>query len=301
PMVGEKELSRLLDAARTLFDWQGGEITCEVNPGSGYPVGVEGLAKMGVNRISVGLQSSHAQELSLLGRTHTAKDVERLLNQAVTQGISNYSVDLMWGIPEQTVASALESVDFALSLNPTHISAYMLKVEQDTPFGKMGDQLILPSEDTVCEIYEQSCAALEEGGLSRYEISNFAKKGFESKHNCKYWNCEETLGLGPAAHSFMEGERFYYPRDIQGFMAGTSPVEDGTGGDFAEYAMLQLRMSQGLRQKACMERFGHGIPDKMLAKAKPFVSHGLMVADPIGLRMTLKGNLVSNAILAAIL
>ena len=301
PMLGEKNLARLLDAARTLFDYQGGEITCEVNPGAGYPVDVTALAKMGVNRISAGLQSAKEQELRLLGRNHTPDDVKRLIAQAGEAGITNCSVDLMWGIPAQTVESARQSVDFACSLNPTHISAYMLKVEEGTPFGKMGSKLVLPTEDTVCDIYLSCCKALEEQGFSRYEISNFAKAGKESNHNLKYWNCEETLGLGPAAHSFMEGKRFYYPRDLQGFIKGRPPVDDGEGGDFTEYAMLQLRLAQGLQQEKCMERFGHEIPLSLIQKAKPFVHHGFMTLDEKGLRFTLQGNLVSNTILAEIL
>lgn len=301
PMLGEKGLSRLLDAARTLFHFEQGEITCEVNPGKGYPVSVKALAQMGFNRLSVGLQSSNEKELQALGRTHTAEDVKELLHQAKTVGIDNCSVDLMWGIPHQTVESALESVAFACELEPTHISAYMLKVEEGTPFGTMGSRLVLPSEDTVCEIYETCCNALEEKGYHRYEISNFAKQGRMSKHNMKYWDCDETLGIGPGAHSFMEGKRFYYPRDLQGFINGNSPVEDGEGGDFTEYAMLQLRLAKGLQQTLCRQRFGHSIPTKMIEKAKPFVSHGLMELDENGLRFTLQGNLVSNTILAEIL
>lgn len=301
PMLGEEGLSKILETAKECFSWEGGEITCEVNPGRGYPTRVEGLARMGVNRISVGLQTAHSEELACLGRTHSPEDVQGLMERAKQAGISNCSVDLMWGIPHQTVASALESARFAMALEPAHISAYMLKVEQDTPFGKMGEQLVLPGEDTVCEIYEQCCALLESGGFHRYEISNFAKNGMESKHNKKYWNCEETLGIGPAAHSFMEGKRFYYPRSIEEFLAGKPPVSDGEGGDFAEYAMLQLRLTDGLQREECIRRFGFEIPQNILIKAEPFVAHGFMTLDEKGLRFTLKGNLVSNVILAELL
>lgn len=301
PMLGEKGLSRLLEAAVRLFRFEQGEITCEVNPGKGYPVSVKALANMGINRLSVGLQSSNPQELKALGRTHTPEDVKALIYEANAAGITNCSVDLMWGIPHQTVESAWASVAFACDLKPTHVSAYMLKVEEGTPFGRMGNNLVLPEEDTVCEIYETCCNALDERGFHRYEISNFAKTGMESKHNKKYWDCEETLGIGPGAHSFMEGKRFYYPRDLQGFLQGNSPVDDGEGGDFTEYAMLQLRLTKGLQHALCKKRFGHSIPNEMIEKAKPFVTHGLMELDEQGLRFTLKGNLVSNTILAEIL
>ena len=275
------------------------EITCEVNPGEGYPTSVEDLANLGVNRLSVGLQSAVEAELATLGRKHTPQDVKNLLACAKAAGITNTSVDLMWGIPRQTVESALQSVAFVTALNPTHISAYMLKIEEGTPFGKNPPPL--PEEDTVCAIYETCCEALERAGYPRYEISNFAKIGFESKHNCKYWNCQNTLGIGPAAHSFVEGKRFYFPRDLQAFMQGCNPVDDGAGGDFTEYAMLQLRLSKGLQQQECLQKFGHSIPKDLLDKAQPMIDHGLMTYDGNTLCFTTKGNLVSNEILARIL
>lgn len=300
PMLGKEGLSSILSAAQRAFPFsQQAEITCEMNPGAGYAASVEELAAMGVNRLSVGLQSALPAELAALGRRHSPEDVRELLMRARRAGIANCSVDLMWGIPGQTPASALQSVDFALSLQPTHISAYLLKLEPDTPFGK--DPPPLPEEETVCEIYERCCERLEQAGFLRYEISNFARAGFESRHNLKYWNCDETLGIGPAAHSFMEGKRFFYPRDLKGFLQGAAPVPDGTGGDFTEYAMLQLRLRKGLQIARCRERFGHGLPEKMVQNAEPMVRHGLVQLDEQGLRLTLQGNLVSNEILAQLL
>ncbi len=299
-MMPKEGLGLILQAIRTYFAvTDDAEITCEVNPGEGYPTSVEALADLGVNRLSVGLQSAVATELAVLGRKHTPNDVKVLLDRAKAAGIHNTSVDLMWGIPHQTVASALQSVDFALALNPTHISAYMLKIEEGTPFGKNPPPL--PDEDTVCEIYETCCNAMEQAGYPRYEISNFAKVGYESRHNLKYWNCENTVGIGPAAHSFVDGKRFYYPRDLQAFVQGCEPVDDGVGGDFAEYAMLQLRLASGLQQQDCMEKFGHPIPKELLTKAKPMIDHGLMTYDGNALCFTTKGNLVSNEVLATIL
>ncbi len=299
-MMPKEGIYRILQTIRTHFAVSDlAEITCEVNPGEGYPTTVEDLADLGVNRLSIGLQSAVEEELVLLGRRHTPHDVKDLLARTKAAGITNTSVDLMWGIPQQTVASALQSVDFALSLQPAHISAYMLKVEAGTPFGKKPP--VLPDEDTVCDIYETCCNAIELAGYPRYEISNFAKIGFESKHNCKYWNCENTLGIGPAAHSFVDGKRFYYPRDLQAFMQGCAPVDDGVGGDFTEYAMLQLRLATGLRSTECEKRFGHPIPKDLLTKVNPMIDHELMTFDGNALCFTTKGNLVSNEILATIL
>jgi oxygen-independent coproporphyrinogen-3 oxidase len=299
-MLKKEDLSLIIQQAKTSFGLTDeAEITCEVNPGKGYAVSVEELAQIGVNRLSVGLQTALSDQLQILGRTHTKEDVAELFARARRVGIHNLSVDLMWGIPEQTVESALQSVDFVLSLNPTHVSAYLLKIEPNTPFGKHPPKL--PDEDTVCEIYEACCQRLEKAGFPRYEISNFAKEGFESRHNLKYWNCENTLGIGPAAHSFVNGKRFYYPRDLQGFLQGNPPIDDGEGGDFTEYAMLQLRLAKGLQSAACENRFGYAIPEEILRKAKPLVEHGLMTFDGNALCLTTKGNLVSNEILATIL
>ncbi len=299
-MMPSEGLATILQAVRDHFTvTDRAEITCEVNPGEGYPTTVEELAAMGINRLSVGLQSAVEQELTLLGRKHNSYDVKTLLARAKKAGITNCSVDLMWGIPHQTVESALQSVEFALSLEPTHISAYLLKIEQGTPFGKTPPAL--PDEDTVCDIYELCCDRLERAGFPRYEISNFARAGFASRHNLKYWNCDNTLGIGPAAHSFVEGKRFYYPRDLQGFLQGNSPMDDGVGGDFTEYAMLQLRLASGLKHTECERRFGHSIPEELLQKAMPMVQHGLMTYDGQALCLTTKGNLVSNELLADIL
>ncbi len=300
PMLGADGIEAVIHAARDAFDLAPtAEITCEMNPGSGYPATVEQLAAVGVNRLSIGLQSALPDELTALGRRHSPQDAATLVARAKAAGIGNISLDLMWGIPGQTVASALQSLAFALSLAPTHISAYMLKIEPDTPFGRQPP--VLPDEQTVCEIYETCCEQLEQAGYPRYEISNFARPGFESRHNLKYWNCEETLGLGPAAHSFMEGKRFYYPRDLAGFMAGNPPQDDGAGGDFTEYAMLQLRLRSGLRETACRLRYGHPIPLAMRQTAESLARHGLMSVDRDGIRLTTKGNLVSNEILARLL
>ncbi len=299
-MMPPEGLELILCAARKWFELDAtAEITCEVNPGDGYPTKVDDLKALGINRLSVGLQSAVPKELAALGRTHTPQDVACLLQRAQQLGLTNCTVDLMWGIPEQTLESALKSVAFACGLQPTHISAYLLKIEPQTKFGKTPP--VLPEEDTVCDIYERCCEELERAGFPRYEISNFARPGMKSRHNLKYWNCDETLGIGSASHSFVEGKRFYYPRNLQRFLCGELPIDDGPGGDFTEYAMLQLRLTDGLQASECEKRFGHAIPQQLLQKAGVLIAHGLMVYDGFSLRLTTKGNLVSNEILATIL
>ena len=145
------------------------------------------------------------------------------------------------------------------------------------------------------------CETLEENGIMQYEISNFSKKGYESRHNLKYWHCEEYLGLGPSAHSFLDGKRFYYDRDFESFMNGNSPIDDGLGGDFTEYAMLNLRLVEGLNEDKVLKRFGHNIPKEIYDKSQIFIDNGYMTKKQNGLALTRKGFLMSNTILSEIL
>ena len=145
------------------------------------------------------------------------------------------------------------------------------------------------------------CETLENNGIMQYEISNFAKNGFESQHNLKYWRCEEYLGLGPSAHSFLDGKRFYYDRNFNEFMNGNSPIQDGFGGDFTEYAMLVLRLVEGLDENKVFEKFGYNIPNELYEKSKIFIDNGYMTNEDNTLKLTRKGFLLSNSILAKIL
>ncbi len=296
-------LAALKEAAEAAFPLiNGAEITCEYNPGEGFAASPADLAAMGFNRLSVGMQSAVEGELKALGRLHTAAEVKETVRRARAAGFANLSLDCMWGVPGQTVQSALDSLEFALSLEPTHLSAYLLKIEPNTPFGRLGDRLQLPDDETVCAIYERCCERLEGAGYRRYEISNFALPGYESRHNCKYWHCDETLGIGPAAHSFLAGRRFYFPPSVHDYLAGRSPVDDGPGGDFTEYAMLQLRLREGLQFAECRRRYGEGFPPpELVRRAETLARRELVTVDETGVRLTVQGNLVSNAILAELL
>ncbi|MBR4282698.1 MAG: coproporphyrinogen III oxidase, partial [Clostridia bacterium] len=192
------------------------------------------------------------------------------------------------------------SIDFLAFLEPTHISAYILKIEHDTYFGKNTPQN-LPDEELCADLYEKAVEILGEKGYYQYETSNFAKKGYESKHNLKYWHCEEYLGLGPSAHSFIDGKRFYYSSKIHDFISGDYPIPDGDGGEFEEYAMLCLRLAEGLIFENIKERFNIDIPQSMIDNAKVLSKIGLVILDDIGIRLTPKGQLVSNAVIGKLL
>lgn len=301
-LIGGELLAELIGSARELFSIpDGSEITVECNPSSCSEALFRQLADAGVNRISLGMQSAVDGERKKLGRRSGREDVERCIVWAKSAGIENISLDFMLGVPGQTVASAAETVAFCAQAGVTHVSGYLLKLEEGTPFYARADKLALPDEEVSCQIYESACSGLEQAGFVQYEISNFAKPGYESRHNLKYWNDEEYLGIGPAAHSFMDGKRFYNPRDIDSFLAGEEPVPDGTGGDFEEYAMLRLRLRDGLRESGVRARYGHPIPAELHTRARELAENGLAVCDATGIRLTRAGFLLSNSAIAYLL
>lgn len=299
-VLGAEKLGKIVKSASP-FLTENAEITVECNPYALSADFFKELAQSGVNRISMGLQSANDGERRSLGRLSNAETVKNAVCNAQNAGISNISLDVMLGVPHQTEKTLSETLDFCLSLGVPHISAYILKLEEGTWFYKNQSSLSLPCDDAVADFYLQTCETLEKNGIMQYEISNFAKPKFQSRHNLKYWNCEEYLGLGPAAHSFLGGKRFYFERDLNAFLRGAKPAFDGDGGDFTEYAMLRLRLSAGLLNSETKKRFGHSIPDEIIKKSAFFADNGFMELSSDGLRLTKKGFLLSNSILAEIL
>ena len=300
-VLGAKNLEALVNACDSGFLTDNAEITVECNPYGLDEDFFKTLYECGVNRLSFGLQSAIDSERRILGRLSDRNQVENAVKTAQKVGFKNITLDVMLGIPEQTEKSLQETLDFCISLGVPHISAYMLKLEENTHFYKNQDKYNFPDDDLTADLYLQMCEALENQGIMQYEISNFAKNGFESRHNLKYWHCDEYLGLGPSAHSFLDGKRFYYDRDFKSFMNGNSPIQDGLGGDFTEYAMLNLRLIEGLNENKVLERFGHSIPKEIYEKSKIFIDNGYMRKNENGLALTRKGFLMSNTILAKIL
>ena len=215
-VIGAKRLCTLLNKAKEHFKvLDNAEITCEVNPESGKIIDFDLMKAAGFNRISVGLQSAVENELKALGRIHTAEEAKITAKRSVEAGIDNISFDLMMGIPYQTSETLKQSISFCAECNVTHISSYLLKVEKGTKFYTMRDKLPLSDDDIQADLYLNAVTELEKLGYEQYEISNFAKPGFEGRHNINYWKCGEYIGIGPSAHSFFDGKRFYYGRSMQ--------------------------------------------------------------------------------------
>lgn len=297
-LLGGKRLANLIDGVNKNFRLENPEITVECNPSSACDTFFKEIKSVGANRISLGMQSAVSEERKALGRSGTSESVKSAVISAKNAGIDNISLDLMLGVPHQTGESLHKSISFCVDMGVQHISAYMLKIEEGTPFFKNRENLILPDEDETCDLYLQTCEELERAGFMQYEISNFSLPGFESRHNLKYWNAEEYLGLGPSAHSFVDGKRFFYPRDRRAFTENPTDVSDGSGGDFAEYMMLRLRLSDGLREDLTRERFGFSIPESVRAAAEKYVGYGYLKSDNEKICFTRDGFLLSNPIIA---
>ena len=300
--LGADNISEIMSHIRRSPDC---EATLECNPSdTGRENSVfdfEKIAECGINRISMGLQSANDCERASLGRLSGCKEVETSIKRIHAAGINNISLDLMLGIPRQTEESLRNSIEFCKISGAKHVSAYILKIEEGTPFFSKKNFLSLPDEDKTCDFYLQAVSQLAECGYNQYEISNFSLSGFESRHNLKYWQCEEYLGLGASAHSFVDGKRFFYERSIDDFINGVSPVADGDGGDEEEYIMLALRLSEGLIFENFKNRFGHSVSERIICKAKELEKHGLVTVSDSAISLTVNGFLVSNSVISSLI
>ncbi|MBO7274223.1 MAG: radical SAM family heme chaperone HemW, partial [Clostridia bacterium] len=281
------------------------EITAECNPITGQRELFARMRAAGINRLSIGLQSAHEKELKALGRLHSFDTFATCFADARAAGFDNISVDVMSGIPYQTPESRKETLQKVLALGPEHISSYDLIIEAGTPFARKRATLSLPDEEAARQMYLEGIAFLAENGYTQYEISNFAKPGFESRHNLKYWNCAEYLGFGVAAYSDFGGVRFGNSRDMEAYIAGLDITEEKETPDkeerVDEYVMLRFRLCEGVDVRTFEERFGISFEETYGKKLIPFVSEGLVCKKEGRYFLLPKGMLVSNMILSEIL
>lgn len=275
-----------------------------VQPPFGAWAGAFHPAGGGVNRLSFGMQSADDGQLRRLGRLHTAADVVSAVETARGCGFAHFSLDLMLATPGQTPADIDRAVGLCGRLGAEHVSAYLLKIEPGTPFDRQGVAAACPDEEGQAAAYLHAAGSLEAGGWRQYEISNFAREGRVARHNLKYWDCREYLGMGPSAHSFVNGRRFYFPRDLRGFLASggdfSRAVDDGPGGDAEEYLMLRLRLSEGVRWDRTRGPLSRLWREKSARKARR-IPGGLITLDSDGLRLTAEGFLLSNAVIGELL
>ncbi len=282
----------------------GAEVTVEANPATAGREKLSFLRTLGVNRLSIGVQSLNDNELCALGRVHNAEDAYRFFEDARASGFHNINVDLMYGIPLQTEQSFSKTLDGVLTLVPEHISAYSLIVEEGTPFFEKKEKLPLPSEDVEDALHTLLLSRLEMAGYTHYEISNFAKSGFSCRHNLHYWRSEPYLGFGAAAYSYFNGARYGNTRNIAAYMKDShdavTECETPNAKELAyEYIMLAFRLREGVDTDVYKKRFGVTIEEKYASLIRRFTEEGLMQKSGNRLFLTERGMRLSNTVLVA--
>lgn len=299
----ERLLGSVLDSGRVTSD---AEITMEANPGTVSPDKLLRLRRAGVNRLSLGAQSFSDALLRSLGRIHCAADTADAVAMARDAGFDNLNLDLMYALPGQTLADWRETLDEAVSLRPEHLSAYSLIVEPGTPLHADVERgaARLPDEDETMALQRETVRRLTAGGYGRYEISNYAQAGFECRHNLVYWNRGDYLGLGCAAHSLMDGERFENPRSLEEYLAGGRRLnrETLTKTDaMEETLMLSTRTTRGMELRAYATNFGVDFERTHEKKLRRLVQLGLIRLEDGFLRLTEKGMELQNAVVVELM
>ncbi len=285
------------------------EISLEVNPGCADFEKLCAYYSYGINRISIGLQTVHKNELKILGRTHNFAKFLSTYNAARLAGFSNINVDLMYGIPSQSKQSFIESLRAVLSLAPEHLSVYSLILEDGTPLAQISSTLDIPDDDAVYEMYTECNTILSEHGYSHYEISNYATHGYECRHNLKYWQSGEFLGFGLSAYSYFDGVRFgnfgareniddiYRYTNAKAVPRCHSELVDEEA-RISDFIMLALRTKYGVNYEAFKKSFSCDFKDKHKALITKYTELKLAVDNGEAFYLNDSGMFLSNTIIA---
>ena len=307
---GEKRLRELLRLIGKRFDLaKDAEITVECNPDSVDLKMLQALRRAGVNRLSLGVQSACDRELQSLHRPHDFQQAAQAVALARKAKFQNLSLDLIYGLPGQELADWQDTVEQVLALKPEHLSCYGLKVEEGTPLDyrvSRGEKL--PDDDAQADMYLWTVERLEKEGYRQYEISNFARSGFQSRHNLKYWMGRPYIGFGPGAHSDFGGRRYSFVRDLEGYISGV--LEGGTVIDSSdliparergsEYLMLRLRTTRGIEEWEYRREFFLDF-DPIEQKLEDYERHGWAERHERRWNLTPKGFLISNQLIGDLL
>lgn len=303
-VLNAEQITRVCAVVRDNFVIDGDvEWSIEVNPGTVEDSKIKAMLIGGINRVSVGVQSFNNKELAAVGRIHNDKTAYDTVMKLSKAGFTNISIDLMESLPYQTAESFAYSLKKAVELPIKHISVYSLIIEEGTPLKEKYDRGIYcePDEDTDRDMYAYTARFLKQYGFERYEISNYAKAGFESRHNIKYWQCEEYIGAGLAAHSYYRGRRYSNTTDLEKYMSGdfrSGEEEELTENDkMSEFMMLGLRMMRGIDTAEFEKRFGKSFYEVYGKTAARFEKLGLLEYCGDFCRLTEKGIDVSNSVM----
>lgn len=310
-ILNVRQMQRLLEGIHTTFslDSTAVEFTMEANPGTTEPEKLRVMKQGGVNRLSFGVQSFQDELLQAIGRVHDVKDVYTSINDASQVGFNNISIDLMFGLPRQTVSMVEQSLDKALALDLPHYSLYSLKLEENTLFHALyqKNQLPLPNEDEEYTMYKRIRERLLQAGYKQYEISNFAKPGRESKHNITYWKNQPYLGIGAGAHGYNDGVRHMNFKGVQAYIdrvnSGILPRKEVVKVSRAEamedFMMVGLRMLDGISGKDFLNQFGVKIERVFGTVIHRLLKKDLLIRTRDGYKLTEQGLLFGNEVFAA--
>ena len=284
-----------------LKDFENIEVTIEVNPGTVNKEKLQVYKKIGINRLSIGLQETHNELLKSIGRIHTYEEFIKTYKLARKIGFNNINVDLMIALPNQTIQDIKENLENITKLNPEHISVYSLILEEGTPFyNKYNENKIkLPDEELERNMYWYVKNTLENNGYMHYEISNFSKKGFESKHNMNCWNQEEYLGFGLAAHSYNNRIRYSNTNSIEEYIKGSNKIihEEQTLEDMQkEYMLLGLRKIEGINIQKFKNKFAQNPIFIFKEQLNKLVDEELIIVDGNEIKLTNKGLDLANIV-----
>jgi oxygen-independent coproporphyrinogen-3 oxidase len=322
-LLSPADIGRVVDACRDALGLSAdAEVTVEGNPGTVDLAELRALRRAGVNRLSLGVQSLHDDELALLGRIHTAAEAVQAYEWARSAGFENINLDLIFGVPNQPLAAWQATLERTLALCPEHLSLYSLIVEEGTPLAERitCGRLPAPEDDLAADMYELAEALLDEAGYGQYEISNWARRdgqatagltlpAYACRHNIKYWRNEPYLGVGVAAHSYDGQSRYANTADVGMYIAriqaGQSAMESSeqptNEQQMGETMMLGLRMNQGVTWEGFRRRFNVDMRAVYREEIDEFVELGLLAADEQGVRLTPRGRLLGNQVFAAFL
>lgn len=303
------EMAYFLKSVRTHFpNWEENiEFSMEANPGTTDLEKLKVMKEGGVNRVSFGVQAFQNELLTGIGRIHNVDDVYRSLENARAAGIDNLSVDLMFGLPNQTVEMLSESIRKALELDLPHYSIYSLKVEENTLFHTLfnKNKLPLPNEEDELQMYLLLMSSMKEAGYNQYELSNFAKPGMESRHNITYWRNEDYYGLGAGAHGYVGRQRHINVKGVNPYIEATRkglprldayPISEAEA--MEDFMMVGLRMHEGVSNEAFQEQFGRSLEEVFEKSLHKMLNAGLLELEAGHYRLSKQGILFGNDVFA---
>ena len=306
-ILNENEINILFEKIKENFNIKSNaEITMECNPGTLTLNKLKAMKKSGVNRLSIGLQAVQNHHLKYIGRIHTFEEFEKNYHDAKQMGFDNINIDLMYALPNQSREDWMESLEKVVKLNPTHISAYSLILEENTELFKMyeRDEFNLLDEITDIEMYEYTIDYLKSHGYNQYEISNYAKDNFECKHNVLYWKCEEYVGIGASASGYFNGIRYNNICELDNYekmiLEGEKPIEWeeklSIKDEIEESIFLGLRMNEGIQISDFKEKYNFDFEKEYKNEIEKLSKMELIEIDNNLMKLTQKGREISNSV-----